>query len=109
MEIVIQIDERMIMKAAEQAVVDAFRLNDKYGSNGGFGTAEIARQAKEWAKAQDYKPMIAEVAPTFIKEAIYQGLCTAVTAAVKAELKRMKDEGEMTEIVKKSIADYWKT
>lgn len=109
MEIVIQINEKMLIDAAEQAVKNAFRLNDNYGSNGGVATNEIARQAKEWAKAQDYKPMIAQMAPPFIKEAIYQGLSTAVTAAVKAEMKRMKDDGEMTKIVQQTIKDVWKT
>lgn len=108
MEITIKVDEKMLVAVAEQAVRDTFRLNDKYGSNGGYGTNEIARQAKEWAREQDYRPMIAELAPAFIKEAIYQSLATAISSAVKAELKRMKDEGEMTEVVKQSVRDAWK-
>lgn len=107
MEITITVDERLMRAAAEQAIAATFKLREGSYGGGGSGTNEVHRQAVEWAKAQDYTPLIKELAPRLVKEAVAQSLASAITAAVKAEIKRMRDDGELGAVITAEVKGHW--
>lgn len=95
MQIVVNVDEGMILAVAQKAVQETFTPGNRW-ETGGAGATAIRKQVIAWAEAQNYKPMIEQVAPNVLREAVQQAVTDAVRTEVKRVVKTMKETGELT-------------
>lgn len=100
------IDEEVIAKAARRSVAAMFNEGDRYSSdryteNAGYW--EVVRQVKDWAKSQDYTPLIETLAPPIIREVVAERVRTVVEVEVKKAVKTLKDEGFLAEEIRKAV------
>lgn len=104
MEITITIDEALLRAVAESEIKRAFQPTT-VSSNGGTGAAEVRRQVEGWVKRQDFYALIEEAARPMLPEIIAPTIRATLEAAVRKELKRLKESGALAEMVQASLLE----
>lgn len=93
MKIVVEVDDRLIWDATQQAFRATFQGNDRWGT--GEGAKELQRQVDHWAKSLDFGPMIERLAPAIIEETVRSALEKAIAREAKRQVDRMKSDGSL--------------
>lgn len=100
MDITIKIDETLLTQVAQQAVRQMYRTADgRELSYAGEGYRAIHQQAVQWARQQDYAPLIAEIAPAIIRAELGEAVKEAVKKAVKQAVKHAQVDGTIAALI----------
>jgi hypothetical protein len=103
MQITITVDEGLPLAVAQEALANAYELGEGYGARVGVGALEIVKQVNTFAKAQDYRPLIGELAPGVMREVIKGALVEALRAEAKKVVKEMAQAGELAPLLKNAM------
>ena len=70
MQVTVELSDEGI-HATLKALGDVFATGDSYGERQGPGYKAVHVKVDEWVKAQDFAPIIAEVAPGVVREVVH--------------------------------------
>ena len=94
MKILIDIDERLFVDAANYAAQQELRPARDYQS-GGAAYHVVARQVAAHIKAQDYSEQIAAAVARLLPDVLADTVRASLETHVKRTLKTMKESGEL--------------
>jgi hypothetical protein len=103
MQITIDVPDSLLQDSVRNSLAATY-LGTNYDS--GQGKAVVREQVIRWARSQDYTPMIKELGPAIVREAVESELVMAVKAEVKRQLKAMKEKGELADLFSQDIAKF---
>jgi hypothetical protein len=97
--VTIDVDESLIRAAALQEFRAAFQPTDqRFGTNGGRGTAAIREQLERWAKQRDWTAQIEELG-SLMRPTVR----AALEATIKREMRAIKESGVLAMMVRESM------
>lgn len=92
MQIVIEISDARIQELVQDAAETVFATT-RYEAN--IGGKLIKAQVEAWAKEQNFRPIIAELAPKVVAGVVRDTMQDVVRKAMTVEIKRMREDGEL--------------
>ncbi len=100
MQVTVELSDEGVRAATLKALGDVFATGDQYGERQGTGYKAVRARVDEWVKAQDFAPIIAEIAPGVVREVVRDSLVEAIRKAATAEFKRLQASGELASLVR---------
>lgn len=89
--ITVEVGAEVLSGALQEAIWAAFSF--RHGE-AGAGLSVIKMQADQWARGMDYTPIIQELAPDIVREAVTRTLEELVKVEVKRQVKALLATGE---------------
>lgn len=89
--ITVEVGAEVLGDALQTAIRDAFSYRF---SEAGAGLSVIKAQADQWARGMDYTPIIQELAPDIIRDAVTRTLEELIKVEVKRQIKALLATGE---------------
>jgi hypothetical protein len=93
MDITVHIDEALLVAAAQAAINKAFAHARDWDE--GVGAQIITRQVEAFVRSQDYSALIAELAPSVMREVVHNALADAIAREAKRQVKLLAETGKL--------------
>ena len=97
MKFEIELDHNVLLEAVNSATRAAFDTGYRYGNAPGFGYKAVQDQTKQHILSVDFANLIATEAKRQVADVVSEVVKTQLREAVKAQAKRMRQNGELLE------------